>query len=268
MKPNCTLTALLIAILAITFQLESKAQSCTSTLNGGTVSASNTLTCPDRNFGLSVTGSTVGTGITYQWQSSPNNVSWTDLPGFVGTGMSTTITTSTYFRRKIMCNVGGFAFSNSVLITVDNFNNCYCTPSISSCASGYTITNLNYTTLNNSSACSPNGYANYTSTVPAPSVMRGTYLPISVTVSAGSASKFVHCFIDFNQNGSFEIKEITLLNFTTGNVYSGFIKLPFNAKTGLTRMRISHGSSGSVGFSPSCFPTFNSKLKTTALISH
>jgi hypothetical protein len=91
---------------------------CSGTPTGGTTVATPTAACPGANVAISVTGSTTGaTGLTFQWQSSPDNIApYTDIAGAVGTTLNTTITSSKYFRRKITCS-GLDAFSTPVQVT-------------------------------------------------------------------------------------------------------------------------------------------------------
>ena len=46
------------------------------TKSAGTITATDTLDCGGYTPTLSLPGSTIGTGITYQWQSSPTGSSW------------------------------------------------------------------------------------------------------------------------------------------------------------------------------------------------
>ena len=61
-----------------------------------------------------------GTGnYTFQWQSSPDNNIWTDIPQATLTGYAPPVLTSnTYFRRTVISNTLDPVHSNSVLITV------------------------------------------------------------------------------------------------------------------------------------------------------
>ena len=60
----------------------------------------------------------IGT-ITYQWQSSPNGTSWTDISGATGLNYSPGApATTTHYRRAASSNSCGTAYSNHVQITV------------------------------------------------------------------------------------------------------------------------------------------------------
>ncbi len=56
---------------------------------------------------------------TYQWQSSPNNTSWSDIPGATLSNYSPpTLTSTTWYRRTVTSGSCGSANSPSVRITV------------------------------------------------------------------------------------------------------------------------------------------------------
>ncbi len=90
---------------------------CVAPPAGGTTASSVANPCPGGSFILSVTGASFGTGLTYQWESSPNNTAWTPIGGATGATYTTSITTTTYFRRKITCS-GIDGYSTSFLATV------------------------------------------------------------------------------------------------------------------------------------------------------
>ena len=53
---------------------------CSGMPTAGTVVASNTLFCTPQNVNLSLTGSTSASGLSYQWLSSPDGISWSPIP--------------------------------------------------------------------------------------------------------------------------------------------------------------------------------------------
>ncbi|MEO7311387.1 MAG: hypothetical protein ABIX01_13375 [Chitinophagaceae bacterium] len=94
---------------------------CTGTPTGGTVSSTRDSLCDNvTSFTLSVTGATGGslTGLSYQWQSSPNGTVWSDMGNGTGLTFTGTQSTTTYYRRKITCS-GNAAYS-SINIIVSN----------------------------------------------------------------------------------------------------------------------------------------------------
>ncbi len=97
---------------AITFQ---PAGPCTNPPVPGTVSSTATNACLNIPFTLSLTGGTGGTGQTYQWQISTDNISWTDIPAATNATLTTSQSTSNYYRAKVTCGVT--VNSNSQLVT-------------------------------------------------------------------------------------------------------------------------------------------------------
>ncbi|MHC1776296.1 MAG: LamG-like jellyroll fold domain-containing protein [Lentimicrobium sp.] len=94
----------------------------TSALQGGTISA-NQSNCGSfipallNNVNSAFGGSLLN--ITYQWQQSPNNVSFTDISGATsGTYQPASVSSDTYFRRKASNANNETAFSNTVFIDI------------------------------------------------------------------------------------------------------------------------------------------------------
>ncbi|MBL7743423.1 MAG: choice-of-anchor J domain-containing protein [Chitinophagaceae bacterium] len=90
---------------------------CVAPPGGGTVTGPSGTICPGTSFNLNVTGASFGTGLTYQWESSPDNATWTNVTGATGVSLTTSVTTNTYFRRKITCS-GTDGWSSSFQVTV------------------------------------------------------------------------------------------------------------------------------------------------------
>ncbi len=59
--------------------------------------------CAGQNFVLTLTGINFFSGQTYQWQSSPNNIDWNDIPGATGISLSTSQTSTTFYRNMVTC---------------------------------------------------------------------------------------------------------------------------------------------------------------------
>lgn len=103
----------------ITFNL-TPASACSGTPTGGTANSTSTnILCTGTPFTLSLSGATVATGLNYQWQSSPNNTSWTNISGATNMTYTTTQTAPVlYYRCVITCTNGG-ATANSTSIQVN-----------------------------------------------------------------------------------------------------------------------------------------------------
>ncbi|MCB0381319.1 MAG: hypothetical protein KDD24_08680, partial [Flavobacteriales bacterium] len=89
------------------------------TAGSAAASPSSITSCAALSTTLSVTGSSTGCGLTYQWQSAPAaGGPWTNISGATGITHVTSISANTYFRRVITCTASGSsANSASVLVT-------------------------------------------------------------------------------------------------------------------------------------------------------
>lgn len=92
---------------------------CTSPPAIGTAVATPNSICTTTTISLSLAGVSIGTGQSYQWQSSPNNTTWTNIAGATGFTHNISVSNTTYFRCIVTCNSQS-TNSTSVLV---NFNN-------------------------------------------------------------------------------------------------------------------------------------------------
>ena len=167
-----------------------------------------------------------GSGVTYQWQSSANGTTYTNISGATNTTLTTSQTAATYYRVAATCS-GNTGISNPVYVTMNSFMGCYCIPSNSSgCGASDVINNVTLGTLNNTTGCTATpSYIDYGGTVSAPSLTIGTTYPMSVTVGPGG-TEYVGVWIDYNQSGTFDASEYTYLG--TGNGVN-YIKQYYNS---------------------------------------
>ncbi|MEZ4721770.1 MAG: hypothetical protein R2813_07850, partial [Flavobacteriales bacterium] len=93
--------------------------SCSGTPIAGSAEASQNLACSVDPVTLSLSGATAALGITYQWQSSPDSSSWTNIAGATNAVHTTTISANTYFRCLVSCNLGTPVASSGVLVQLD-----------------------------------------------------------------------------------------------------------------------------------------------------
>jgi hypothetical protein len=90
---------------------------CSGTPSGGTTTASSNTICGTQSVNFGLSGSTMALGLTYQWQSSPNNITWTSLPTYTNSTMSQVVSASTYYKCIVSC--GSFSASSvSTLVTL------------------------------------------------------------------------------------------------------------------------------------------------------
>lgn len=226
----------------------------------GTPPASTTLSsapnaCPGTNFTLSLSNPYALSGYTYQWQSSPDNITWTNVTGATNNNLITNQVASTWYRCVITCSNSGLSVNSTALqVTMAPAFNCNC---VSSATSTFDtdIVNVTVGTLNNSAACGAVGgagsasqlYQNYKGITP-PNLAQSASIPVSVSVSGCSGSHFattVRVYIDYNQDGDFTDAGETVFapaSTTTGlpevQSVSGNFVVPCTALTGLTAMRV------------------------------
>lgn len=89
---------------------------CVAPPGGGTIQGPAGAACSGLPFNLSVTGASFGSGLTYQWESSPDGSTWTPIPSATAATLSISQGANTHYRRKITCS-GQDGFSTSLLVT-------------------------------------------------------------------------------------------------------------------------------------------------------
>ena len=88
---------------------------CSGTPTAGSASATATTGCGPYTTTVSLSGYTIASGITLQWQSSPTGTgSWTNIAGATNNSFSTTVSSGIYFRCNVSCSSGGSTPSVSV----------------------------------------------------------------------------------------------------------------------------------------------------------
>ncbi len=229
---------------------------------GNTTVSSGSPFCASTTFTLNVPTATTGVpGITYQWQSSPDNSTWTNVGGATSTTYSTTQNSTTWYRCVVTCtNSLQSATSTALQVLSANFLNCYCSapPLNNSEEEIYSVT------LNGSST--PAAYANTngcTTPAPGPGSSLRKYsnfktLPALSNLVTGSTASFTveenECdgatfqsfgtgiWIDFNHNGSFNDAGERVFRENSTAVgprnISGTFTIPANALFGPTVMRV------------------------------
>ncbi len=222
----------------------------------GTPAPGNTVTCNNPvcagvPFGLSLQNNPFSGGFTYQWQSSPDNVTYTNIAGATASTTTRTQTTATWYRCVVTCvTSGASANSTPVQITMNPVTSCYCAAG-SDDVVFEKISNVTFNTINNNST-STAGYENFTAI--GTTVVQSQQVPISITLSNGFSSDQAFVWIDFNQDGDFfDAGEQVYTSQATGGPFNGVIAIPANAPTGTTRMRVRmHDSFGAVPNSTPC----------------
>jgi subtilisin family serine protease len=93
-------------------------QPCVNPPALATAIASPNAICGSGTVSLSLNGATFGTGQTYQWQSSPDNTTWTNISGQTGQSATASVSTATWFRCLVTC--GSTTPSTAVQVTINN----------------------------------------------------------------------------------------------------------------------------------------------------
>ncbi len=202
--------------------------------------------CSGTQVILENTGATDADGMTYQWQSSPTGSgSWSNISGQTTASLATTSQTAvTYYRLLATCtNSSMYDSSNVVQVDVKPTNECYCKPpdaELHSFINDY-ITNVTIQgTTFNASATVADPITGYTFTPATPAnntadLTQVTAYSISVTVQDDPIQ--VSCWIDFNNNGTFDDNEFADLP-VNGTLASGTINIPADAVLALTGFRV------------------------------
>jgi hypothetical protein len=84
---------------------------CSGVPNPGAAAISSSSGCSGVNFTLSASGLSTGTGISYQWQSSPTGLvgSWSNITGANSSSLTTSASSTTYYQLVTTCSNSGLS---------------------------------------------------------------------------------------------------------------------------------------------------------------
>ena len=216
------------------FIIDYATSACSGTPAPGNTISSVTSVCPGINFNLSLQNPTAGSGVTYQWQSSADGTTWTNVTGATTPVLTSSLTASTFYRCQVTCT-GNTGTSTPVLVSLAPTSACYCAAGATSTAFEK-ISNVTFGTINNNST-STAGYENFLTQ--STNVIAGQTLPISVSISGGFASDVVRVWIDFNQDGDFtDSGEEVYVSAQGVGPHVGNVTISSTAAIGSTRMRV------------------------------
>ena len=201
---------------------------------GDTIASANPVSSGSSTI-LSLQNAITGTGVTYQWKSSTDNITYTTISGATSTTYTATPSAATYYVCDVSCS-GVTTSSNPIQVTLT-----YCMPTSSSSStyfSGFTtsggVTNIS----NNSTAFSSGGYVNYSSSM-AVSQFATSTVNFSATIVGGTAG--IAIYVDYNNDLDFTDLGETVYNSgayqPTGTTNSSFV-IPSGTALGNYRMRI------------------------------
>jgi len=216
---------------------------CSGTPAPGNTVASSATVCNGSSVNLSLQNLTSGSGVSYVWQHSDDNATWTSFGGNTSTASFTMGAIPKYFQCIVTCGANS-GTSASVLVGLNSFINCYC-------ASNATITadtkidSVQLGTLYVGS--SPTACETYTNNTAIPAPVIYFNAPQTLRIRNGSCSgghfgAFVAAFIDINQDGIYQdpAERVASFNPTTAlnSVPLFNFSIPSGGPTGLTGMRI------------------------------
>ncbi|PKP19335.1 MAG: hypothetical protein CVU05_11670 [Bacteroidetes bacterium HGW-Bacteroidetes-21] len=110
------------------------AYTCTTPAPGNTLSTVSSI-CFGETVGLSMQNATAGTGVTYQWQSSTDGTTYTDITSATNTVYSTIPQEATYYRCAVTC-ANGPETVNSTPVQITFTNEVLTTTSGTRCGTG------------------------------------------------------------------------------------------------------------------------------------
>ena len=252
----------LVACQTTTIDYVGPSAACINPVAAGAAQSSPALACPSQNFNLSLNGATLGSGMTYQWQSSATTGGpWTAIAGATNGSLSTTQTTATYYRCEVVCSAGTPAYSTEVFVDMNSFMNCYCNSAATSAPFDEEIYSVTvnggstdplYANTNGCATVAPGpgsvlgGYSSFTTIAPITTVTTGQTVAFSIEQDECDGAPYygngIGVWIDFDQNGTFDDPaELVYMDQNTvvgPRTVTGSITIPPTALTGNTVMRV------------------------------
>ncbi|RFM26781.1 PKD domain-containing protein [Deminuibacter soli] len=91
----------------------------------GVVVTSENPICASGSAQLSIRSGDLGVGLLYQWQSSPDSASWTNIAAATGINLTITQTTDTWYRLLSTCGTGSSASPGILIHTLQPTSGVY-----------------------------------------------------------------------------------------------------------------------------------------------
>ncbi len=214
------------------------------------VSISSTTGAPNSAITLSAVIPNVG-GLTYQWQSAPAiGGPWTNIPGATSNPSTVyapaTLATATYYRLVLTCTISGLSTNSSTTLLFTT--NSACNPTMAGSSTyiqsvfttGY-ATNISNLTTGWTSPGYTNYYASANGQVTIPA---GTILNLTAAIVRGSGGPngvYETFYIDWNNDGVFDVNSEFFDLYTTGNTSATFtfpLSIPPDAPLGDHKLRM------------------------------
>jgi hypothetical protein len=90
-------------------------QACSGTPAAGSAYSSTVSTCPFANFNVSLSGADNTPGLTYQWQSSADNIIFNDIAGATNRDLNTNELNDSWYQCVITCSNSGLTATSASL---------------------------------------------------------------------------------------------------------------------------------------------------------
>ena len=137
---------------------------CSGTVTAGVAVSSQSAVCPSVPYSLSLSGSTLASGITYQWQSATSATGpFSNITGATNSSYQATQTVDTWYQCIVTCTASGSIDTSTIVgVTTNSFFNCYCTSGATSTTYG-DIQRVELNTIDNSSTACNGTYSDFTS---------------------------------------------------------------------------------------------------------
>lgn len=207
---------------------------CSAPTPGNTI-ASSTIICNGQSIALSLQNVTIGTGVSYQWQSSANGVTYANIIGATSATYNVIPLAATYYQCIVTCQNGPatatstpvqVTFSNSITSTTPG-SRCG-TGSVALAATGSAGATLNWydaiTGGTNVGTGSPFNTPSISSTttyyVAAEIPQTGVIIGAGASTSTGYESPFYHSYGGKKSQYLILASELTAAGLTAGNINS------------------------------------------------
>ncbi len=241
------------------------APGCSGTPNPGSITATPTLVCSGENVNMTLTGFSPVSGLTFQWQQSPNvSGPWTSVPGATFTALSQNITSTVFYHVIVACATNtaataAFQFSLQPSIL------CYCNQNLggSGCF-GDEINNITIfnTPLNNNSTCNSTATnGTYSQFLPGPTTTATLNIGSTYTIALyTTADNIESVWFDYDHSGTFDVSEHTQIALTTipNSTTTATFTVPVTALLGQTGMRVRSRATGNPNGPPDACLSFGS----------
>lgn len=235
---------------------------CLGTPDAGVIISTDTAVCANTIAHFYLQGATNANELSYLWQTSTDNSTWTSIVGNNIPNLSLNIDTMYYVRAIVSCVLQSDTAFTSINTLLPIY--CYCNASLGGNCSGYSIDSLRIETTTfqpSISGCENNAAPHYSS-YPATGANTAT-LSVAQTYSITirqTGNNVTSMWIDEDHDGYFEQNEWIAL--TTSSATNGLqtktFSIPATAYNGLTGMRVRSRANGFANDSTKACTTFTS----------